>query len=65
MLKAKTVLERAFELAHTGEFATRSQIGRALEKEGYTIADVSQLAGVGITRQLNALCRLARTGEAA
>lgn len=65
MLKEKTVLERAFELARTGDYGTRSQIGRALEKEGYTISDVSQLAGVGITRQLNALCRLVRTGEAA
>lgn len=65
MLKDKTVLERAFEMARTGDYATRSHIGRALEKQGYTISDVSQLAGAGITRQLNALCRVARAREAA
>ena len=65
MLKEKAVLERAFELARTGDYGTRSQIGRALEREGYTISEVAQLAGASVTRQLNGLCRSARGGEAA
>ncbi|WP_420472171.1 MULTISPECIES: hypothetical protein [unclassified Brevundimonas] len=50
-------LERAFELARTGLYRSRSEIARAMEKDGYTMADVNQLEGTALTRQLNGLCR--------
>lgn len=53
-------VERAFELARTGAWRSRSEIARAMEKEGYTMADVNQLEGTSLTRQLNGLCREAR-----
>lgn len=50
-------VERAFELAKTGIYRSRSEIARAMEKDGYTMADVNQLEGTSLTRQLNGLCR--------
>lgn len=59
------VIERALALAATGEFRARWAIARALEKEGYTIAEVSQLEGAAMSRKLTALCREARTTRTA
>ena len=53
-------VERAFELAKGGAFRSRSEISRAMEKEGYTMADVNQLEGTALTKQLNGLCREAQ-----
>ena len=61
----QNVIERALALAATGAFPARWAIGRALEKEGYTIAEVSQLEGSTISRKLTALCRASRAEAAA
>jgi hypothetical protein len=53
-------VERAFQLARTGHFRVRGDISKALEKEGYTVAEVYQLQGAAITRQINDLCRAAQ-----
>lgn len=53
-------VERAFEIARTGACRSRSEIARAMEREGYTMADVNQLEGTALTRQLNDLCKQAR-----
>lgn len=52
-------VERAFEHARSGRFRTRSEIGKAMEREGYTICEVMQLQGRSVTNQLNGLCRAA------
>lgn len=54
------VIERALELAATGQYRARWDVARALEKEGYTIADVSHLEARAISRELTARCRQAR-----
>lgn len=59
------VVERALELARTGLYRARWEISRALEKEGYTIADVSHLDGPSMSRTLTSLCRQARRPGAA
>ncbi|MFC7380056.1 hypothetical protein [Brevundimonas sp. GCM10030266] len=59
------VVERALELARTGLYRARWDISRALEKEGYTIADVSHLDGPSMSRTLTTLCRQARRPKAA
>jgi len=57
---ATHVVERAYELAGEGACRHRSQIDRALEREGYTIADLQHLQGSGITKELNRRCKLAQ-----
>lgn len=59
------VIERALALAGTGRYRARWEVARALEKEGYTIADVSHLEGSSISRKLTALCRKARSSGVA
>ena len=54
------VVERAYQLASGGVYSRRSEIDRALEKEGYTIADLQHLQGAFITKDLNKRCRSAR-----
>lgn len=56
----KHPVERALEIAKTGAYRSRSEIARAMEREGYTMADVNQLEGTSLTRQLNGLCKLAK-----
>jgi hypothetical protein len=52
----QTVLERAFELARSGECASPSEIRDLLRREGYM--DVtSQIAGPTLLKQLRTLCR--------
>lgn len=45
----KTALERAFELAETGQFRTNGELKTALAKEGY---NASQVTGPQLLRQL-------------
>jgi hypothetical protein len=53
-----TVLERAFALARTGEYAGPGEIRTQLKAEGYS---TSQLEGPSLFKQLRALCLAART----
>jgi hypothetical protein len=48
------LLERAFELAATGEYSTVTQIRFALRKEGYEAVE-PQLVGPMVRRQLRSL----------
>lgn len=59
------VVERALALAGTGRYRARWEIARAMEKEGYTLADVSHLEGSSISRKLTAMCRASRDPEGA
>lgn len=52
-----STLERAFTLARTGAFRSKSEIAKALWREGYRLDDLAQLTGPTMTRQLRALCR--------
>jgi len=60
-MPATHIVERAYQLAEAGQYLRRSEIDRALEREGYTIADLQHLQGAGITRDLNQRCRAARS----
>lgn len=55
-----TTLERAFQLARTGEFAGASQIRLKLTADGYSGVNL-HIAGTSLVRQLNRICRDART----
>jgi len=46
-------LERAFDLARTGEYRNVTEIKRVLVAEGYTI---HQITGPTLVRQLNDIC---------
>ena len=59
----KNPVERAFELARTGDYSNMDAIKRALEKEGYGVADRSHLTGSSLSRQLSLLCRQARSAR--
>jgi hypothetical protein len=52
-----TVLERAFQLAKSGSFATVDAIGKQLKAEGYS---VNQIAGRVFRAQLIGLIKAAR-----
>lgn len=54
-----TALERAFSLARTGAFKSRSDISKALKREGYLLDDLAQLTGPTLSRQLRAICNAA------
>lgn len=56
MLKSKSVIERAFELADTGRFCMLQELRRALIAEGYTQSDVFVLEGRTTAAQLYARC---------
>lgn len=51
-------LERAFQLAKSGECASVSDIKRRLSSEGYSAA---QVTGRVLSKQLDALIKAART----
>lgn len=57
----KTTIERAFELARSGECASFSEVRRALKREGYADA-VRQLDGAFIRQQLMDLIAAAKGG---
>jgi hypothetical protein len=59
MARRPTTLERAFELAQTGEHAGISDIKQRLKAEGYENID-AQLFGRGLARQLRTICQDAR-----
>jgi hypothetical protein len=54
-----TLLERAFDLARSGRFASVADIRTALKRERYEQVE-AHLAGPSIARQLRALCEEAR-----
>jgi len=54
-----TTIERAFELARSGRFASVSDIRLALRRERFDQVE-AHLAGSSIARQLRALCDEAR-----
>ena len=50
-------IERAFQLAKSGDYRARSEISKAMSKEGFTISECEQLSLPSLSRQLNDLCR--------
>lgn len=52
-----TTLERAFELAKTGEYQGVGDISKQLKSEGYSL---SQLEGDSLRRQLRSICEEAQ-----
>lgn len=52
-------IERAFQMARSGDYRARGEISRAMGKEGFTISECEQLTLPSISRQLNDLCRAA------
>ena len=55
-------LERAFELARTGECISVDDIRKRLKAEQYSQVD-AHLAGAAVRRQLLDLCKEARDGR--
>lgn len=55
-----SVIERAFELARSGEFATAKEIDTAIKREGYTHAEVATLGFRSLRQDLLKACREAR-----
>lgn len=58
------LLERAFVLARTGEYATVNDLKRALRAERFEQVD-AHLAAPSLARQLRSLCVGARADRAA
>lgn len=59
MLNSKqSSLERAFELAQTGQYESATEIKRILMKEGHSTA---QLTGPSLEKQLRGIMREARS----
>lgn len=55
------IVERAFQLARSGEHETLRDLDRVLSKEGYTTTDINgHLGSPMIRRQLSDLCRARR-----
>ena len=52
-----TALERAFQMARSGEVAALSEIVKALRREGYS---ANQIEGPVLRRQLTSLIKTAR-----
>jgi hypothetical protein len=61
MNQSKTALERAFEMARSGQYATLSDLSRALSREGYS---ATQLEGGTLRRQLGALIKASKPVDA-
>ena len=59
MEPGKSTLERAFELARSGRYATVTQLKAAVTAEGY---DRQQLEGAALGKQLSALIKAASAG---
>lgn len=50
-------LERAFQLAKSGRFATVTQVKRQLKKEGFSTMEIeAQLGGASLFGQLKRMC---------
>ena len=56
----KTALERTFELARSGRFASFSEIKKAIRSEGYA---VDQLTGPQLSRQVRGLIESAKNRQ--
>lgn len=57
----KSPLERAFELARSGQFSTVSALVQRLSWEGYS---ASQVEGPQLKKQLNAIIQAAQADKA-
>jgi len=57
----QTTLERAFELARTGDYPGTAEIRAQLKAEGYSLG---QLEGPTLMRQLRDLCISSRKAKA-
>lgn len=55
-------VERAYQLAKSGEFETARQIKVQLDREGY-IDGYSQISGVAMARELGRICRARRAAN--
>lgn len=62
MAARPSTLERGFELANTGEYASISAIRKQLKNEGYF---TTQLFGRGLATQLRKICLAAKAARAA
>ena len=62
-MRSPTTLERAFDLARSGSYATVNDIRMQLRAERYDQVD-AHLSGPSIARQLRQLCVEAREPEA-
>lgn len=62
MPESSGLLERAFELAKSGQCRSVTHLGRQLEKEGYQNAN-SALSGKALRAQLRALCIDSQTDD--
>jgi hypothetical protein len=59
-----SIIERAYQMARSGEFRGASDIRRALKTEDYPTSDVNlHTHGASIVKALNQLCRNARAAE--
>ena len=57
------IIERAFELARSGDYPTVSELKRRIRSEGYVAVD-SHLHGASISAALRKICVAARrTGQ--
>lgn len=61
-MQAPNMLERAFVLARSGEYATVADIRRRLRAERFEQVD-AHLAAPSLARQLRALCESARAAR--
>jgi hypothetical protein len=61
MEQGLTALERAFQLAKSGQVARIDEIRAVLKREGYS---ADQVQGRQLARQLNELIKAARSGGA-
>jgi hypothetical protein len=55
-----TVIERAFQLARTGDFNGGKEIDRVLKREGYTHAEIASLTFRTVRQDLLRACRQAQ-----
>ncbi|PBB16527.1 hypothetical protein [Mesorhizobium sp. WSM4313] len=53
----KRALERAFELAKSGAYASFGEVRTKIKKEGY---DIHQMDGLALRKQINQIIRSAR-----
>ena len=57
-----TALERAFQIAKSGDVTSVKEVRRMLRKEGY---QVEHIAGLSLSRQLSALMKPAKAARKA
>lgn len=62
--QSANTVERAYELARSGQYATITQIRMQLRREGYSHVD-GHTVGLGLRRELTRLMRAGRVTAAA